>query len=65
MSNAYAVSEPTKEQLRKEGNNVLDDDKRSETGSVRESTEKVLGEKTEVPLSSISLIISAHPSCKW
>lgn len=51
MSNAYAVSEPTKEQLRKEGNNVLDDDRndtKRETGSVRESTEKELGESREV-----------------
>lgn len=50
MNNAYAISEPTKEQLRKEGNNVLDDDKRSDAGSVRESIEKTLGEKREVNL---------------
>ena len=51
MNNAYAISEPTKEQLRKEGNNVLEEDRRSETGSVRESTEKLLGEKAEVSFS--------------
>jgi hypothetical protein len=51
MANAYAISEPTKEQLRKEGNHVLDDDRndrRNETGSVRESSEKLFGETTEV-----------------
>lgn len=50
MSNAYAVSEPTKEQLRKEGNHVLDDDRndRKETASIRESIEKELGEAREV-----------------
>ena len=47
MNNAYAVSEPTKEQLRKEGKNVLDD-RGSCDGSVRGSTEKRGGEKTEI-----------------
>jgi hypothetical protein len=51
MANAYAISEPTKEQLRKEGNHVLEDDRndrRSDAGSVRESSEKLFGETTEV-----------------
>jgi hypothetical protein len=50
MANAYAVSEPTKEQLRREGKHVVDDEPTSETGSVRESTAagNGLSEKIEV-----------------
>lgn len=57
MNNAYAISEPTKEQLRKEGNNVLDEDRRSDAGNVRESMDKALGEKTEVLLLLSDLIL--------
>jgi hypothetical protein len=57
MSNAYVISEPTKEQLRREGNHVLDEDKNDQTmGSVRESSEKILGEKTEVRVFLIVLL---------
>jgi hypothetical protein len=61
MSNAYVISEPTKEQLRREGNHVLEDERGERTsGSVagRESSEKLLGETTEVGRVCVCLGVS-------
>lgn len=47
MPNAYAVSDPTKDQLRREGKNVIDDAPGGDTGRLSKQQEKLSGEKTE------------------
>jgi uroporphyrinogen-III synthase len=48
MPNAYAVSEPTKDQLRREGKNVVGDTANVDTSRSSRLQDKVSGEKTEI-----------------